>query len=114
LPSPESLNGVPALLACPHTPAIGQNFVCDARVLFAVLANNGDIRDVNRRFFLDDAAFDIALRIRTRVPLDHLNAFDHDLLVFRYHDENAAGFSAILSAEDEDFVILFDWRYYRH
>src|SRR5438876_104631 len=69
---------------------------------------------MRRRFLFDDTAFDIALRIWTRVPLDHLTALNHDLLVLGQDDQHAAGFAAILSTEDENFVVLFDWRNSSH
>src|SRR5262245_25288302 len=109
-----SLDNVPALLACPRTASITQNLIGQPRVLFAVLANDGDIRDMDWRFLLHNAAFDVALRVRARVTLDHLNAFDHDILVLRQNDEHAACLAAVLSAQDENFVILFDWRHRRH
>src|SRR5262249_20613637 len=109
-----SLDDVSALLARPRPSSITQNLIAQPRVLFAVLANDGDIRDMDWRFLFHNAAFDVALRVRARVPLDHLNAFDHDFLVLRQNDEHAAGLPAVLSAQDENFVILFDWRHRRH
>src|SRR5262245_24610675 len=109
-----SLDDVSALLARPRAPSITQNLIAHPRVLFAVLANDGDIRDVDWRFLFHNAAFDVALRVRARVTLDHLNAFNHDFLVLWQNDQHAAGLAAVLSAQDENFIILFDWRHRRH
>src|SRR5262249_59348514 len=100
-----SLDDVSALLARPRAASITQNLIAQPRVLFAVLANDGDIRDVDWRFLFHNAAFDVALRVRARVPLDHLNAFDHDFLVLRQNDEHAAGLLSVLSPQYEDLPI---------
>src|SRR5262249_49845184 len=70
-----SLDDVPALLAGPRTPSIAQNVIGKAGVLLTVLANDSDVRNMDWRFLLHNAAFDVALRVRTRVTFDHLNAF---------------------------------------
>src|SRR5262245_8201218 len=108
------LDDVPALLAGAGPPSIAQHLVRDSRMLLAVLADDGDVGNMDRRFLFDDAALDVALRIRPGVPLDHLDALDHDLLVFRHHNQHAARFAAILAAQNEHFVILFDWRQCGH
>src|ERR1041385_6822803 len=86
-----SFNRAPTFLARPRAPAIGQNFNGDAGVFLAAFANNCDIRDVDRRFLLNDSAFDVPLRIRPGVPFDHLNTLDDNLALFRYDDQNAPG-----------------------
>src|SRR5262249_47749811 len=83
-------------------------------VLFAIFANDGHIGDVDRRFFLDDPAFNVALWIRTGVPLDHLHTFDNNLLIFRPDDQNTSRLAAILSAQNVNFIIFLDWRKCRH
>src|SRR5207245_9076625 len=108
------LDGISALLARTRAPSIRQNLVCNAGMLLAVFANERDIGNVDRRFLLDDAALDVFLRIRAGVPLDHLDTFDHKLLVLGNHDQDAAGLAAILSTQNENFIILLDWRHCRH
>ena len=83
-------------------------------MFFAVLADDSDVGDVDRSFFLNDTALDVALRIRPRVAFDHLDAFDHDLLIFRNDDQNASGFASILATQDVDLVVLLDCRHCRH
>src|SRR5213594_3306962 len=83
-----SFNRTPALLTRPHAPAVRQDFACETGVLLAVFADDGDVRNMNRSFLLNDSAFDVALRIRPRMALDHLNALDHDLLVLGQDDQN--------------------------
>src|SRR5262245_11715962 len=70
-----SLDNAPALLTGPRAASIGQNLVGDARVLFAVFANDRNVGNMNGSFFLDDSAFDVALGVGPRVSFDHLNAF---------------------------------------
>ena len=43
--------------------AVRKNLVLDARMLPAVLADQSHIRNVDRRFLLDDAALDVRLRV---------------------------------------------------
>src|SRR5207253_3493152 len=109
-----SFNCAPTFSARPHAPAIGQDLVGEAGMFFTVLADDRDIRDVDWSFFLDDTAFDVALGVRPRVALDHLDAFDHDLLILRDDDQNASSFAPVLAAQDVDLVVLFDWRHCRH
>jgi hypothetical protein len=78
-------------------------------MFFAVLANDRDIRDVYRSFFLDNTALDVALRVRARMTFDHLNALDNDLLILWDNNQDPATLTAVFSTQDEDFIILFDW-----
>src|ERR1051326_4064679 len=109
-----SFNRAPTFLACPRASAIRENLVGEARMFFTAFANDCDIRNVDRGFFLDNTAFDVALRIRPRMPLDHLDTLDHNFLLFGYHNQNAPCFTAILAAQDKDFVVLLDCRHCRH
>src|SRR5262249_11671339 len=95
-------------------PAIAQHSLSDTRVFLAVLADDSHIRNVDRCFLLDDAALDVALRIRPRMSLDHLYAFDDNPLLHRIHNQDTACLAAILSSQDIDLVILLDWRHCRH
>src|SRR5256885_1328780 len=52
-----SFNRTPALFTRPHAPAVRQDFACETA---------GDVRNMDRSFFLNDTAYDVALRIRTR------------------------------------------------
>src|SRR5262250_2575060 len=47
------LDGGSAFLARARAPAVCEDLVCDARVFFAVLANDRNVRDMYRGFFLD-------------------------------------------------------------
>jgi len=79
-------------------------------MLLAILANDRDVRNVDGRFLLDDTAFDIALRVRSSMTLDHLDAFDDDLLIFWHDDQYATGFAPVFSTQDEYFIVFLDWR----
>src|SRR2546427_1868993 len=92
-----SFNRTPALFTRPHAPAVRQDFACETGMLLAIFADDGDVRNMDRSFFLNDTAFDVALRIRTRMALDHLNALDHNLLVLRDDDQNASTLPAVLA-----------------
>src|SRR5438105_1154721 len=109
-----SFNRTPTFLACSHAPAVRQDFACKTCMLLAVFADDGDIRNMNRSFLLNDSALDVALGIRARVTLDHLNALDHDLLVLRDDDQNAASLPAVLAAKNVNLVIFFDCGHCRH
>jgi len=100
-----------ALLAGAGAPAIGKNLIPDARMLLAVLADNRDVGNMDWGFLLDDTAFDIPLWVGTRVPLDHLDAFNHDLLVSRHHDQDPACLATVFATKNEHLVIFFDWRH---
>src|SRR5262249_24320218 len=109
-----SFDNVPALFARACSAPIAENLTGHAGVLLAVFANDSNIGNVDRSFLFHNAALNVALRVRTRMALDHLDAFDDDLLILRYNDQDTPGFPAILSAEDENLVILFNRRNRRH
>jgi len=87
---------------------VSENLLLQARMLSAVLAHDRDIRNIDRRFFLHDAALDVALGICPRVALDHLNAFDHDLSVRGHDDQNSAGFASVFAAENVNLVVFLN------
>jgi hypothetical protein len=77
---PDLLDGVPAPFASPHVPSVTQLGFCYARVFFAVFAHKGHIRNMNGRFFFDDPALDVSLRVGPGMAFDHLNTFHHYFL----------------------------------
>jgi hypothetical protein len=48
------------------------------------------------------------------MPLDQLNALNHDSLLIRNDDEHAPGLAAILATKDINVIILLDWANGRH
>jgi len=102
------LNGAAALLTGSRVSAVSENLVFDPGVFAAVLADQRNIRKLDRRFLLHDTSLDISLGIGTGVALDHLNAFDHHLVLAGHNNQYAAGLSAVLTTKNVDLVILLD------
>ena len=80
--------------------------MADARLRAALGAQQLDVRRMQRRFPLDDAALDIALRIRLRVALDHVHAFHDEPVLRSHHFQHAPLLAAVLARDDEDVVVL--------
>jgi hypothetical protein len=60
---------------------------------------------MQRAFTLDDPALDVALRVRTRVALDHVHAFDDHAVLQREHLQHAPALAAVLARRDDDVVV---------
>src|SRR6201996_9787745 len=85
--------------------AIGLNLEADAGRL-AVLAEVGNVRQMDRRFLGDDAAL---LRLRLLlVTLHQVDATHQRLVLARTHLEHLAGATLVATVEDDDLVTLPD------
>src|SRR5689334_4173306 len=60
---------------------------------------------MQRTFALDDAALDVALRIRTRVALDDVHALDDHAVADRQHLEDATLLAFVLAGRHDDRVV---------
>jgi len=69
---------------------------------------------VDGGFTFHDPTLNIALRVRPRVALNHLNAFDDDPFLIGNNNQDAACLTSILSTKHCDFIILLDRNYRWH
>src|SRR5439155_14835786 len=73
--------------------AVAEDLVADARLRAAFGAHELNVRGVQRRLALDDAALDVLARVGPRVPLDHVDALDDQAVLpggSRKHLQDAA------------------------
>src|ERR1700733_5913530 len=85
--------------------ALRLNLEADAGRL-AVLADDRDVGQVDRRLFRDDAAL---LRLGLLlVTLDEIDAADQRLVVVRTHLEHLAGTALVAAVQHDDLVALPD------
>jgi hypothetical protein len=103
-----------ALLANPDPASICQNLAAETGMLFTVLAKDRHIGNVDGRFALHNSSLDIFLWVWPCMPLDQLNALNHDSLLIRNDDEHAPGLAAILATKDINVIVLLDWVNGRH
>src|SRR5688572_2137090 len=61
---------------------------------------------MHRALALDDAALDVALRVRLRVALDDVDTLDDDAVLRRQHLEHPAALAAVAARRDDDVVVL--------
>src|SRR5579864_5794346 len=82
-----------------HLAAVLEEFVADPRRLVRFRIEMGDIRDMDRRLLLDDAA-----RLAgggTRMALDHVHALDEHAVLVAQHAQHLAA-PALVTAGDDD------------
>ena len=108
------LDRIPALLAGPDAPPVAQHLTAKAGGLSAVLADQRDVGHVDRGFLFHDAALDIALGVRLRVPLDYLHALDDNLPILGFDDQHAPRLSPVFARENAYLVVLLNGRKSRH
>ena len=106
MPSPASLSA-----AARHRSAISivaTTVTSDPDRSVAAIAKNHDVRDVERRFLLDDSAR--ALRAaRLAVTLDDIEPLDHYASAIGQHAHHLAGLAAVAAGDDHHGVILLDF-----
>src|SRR5262249_12949093 len=61
-----------------------------------------------------DAALDVALRVRPRVALDHLDSLDDDFAVAGIHNKDSSSAASVLAAQDVNFIVFLNRRNGRH
>jgi len=103
-----------AFLADPDSPTIGENLAAKTGVLFAVLAQDRHVGNVNGCFAFHNSSLDILLRVWPRMPFNQLNAFHHDSLFIRNDHKYAPGLAAILASKDINVIVLLDGANGRH
>src|SRR4030095_217955 len=95
-----------AFTAEPDPPAVVEATAADPRWRATFRTDDLDVRRVERRLTLHDAAFDVSLRIGFRVPLDEIDALDDDAELAGQYAQNAPALAAVPSGEDEHVVVL--------
>jgi hypothetical protein len=60
---------------------------------------------VQGAFTLDDPALDVALRVRARMTLDDVDAFDNQAVLDRDHLQHPATLAAVLARRHDDGVV---------
>src|SRR5579862_8287363 len=89
-----------------HLAAILENAITDPRRLLRFRVEMGDVRHVDRRLFLDDAA-GLAGPWR-RVALHHVDALHEDAAVSALHAQHLAALALVAAAQHHDLVALLD------
>ena len=90
------------------TQPVALHLVPDARHLAALGAQQLDGARVERALTFDDAALDVALRIRLRVTLDGVHALDDHTVLGGDDAEDPPPLPAILARCDHDVVVAAD------
>src|SRR5579875_2110915 len=89
-----------------HLAAIRERLVADPGRLVGLWIDMGDVRYVDRRFLLDDAA---GLAGAGRgVPLHHVHALDDDAILLAQHAQDLAAPALVAAGDDDDLVALLD------
>src|SRR5688572_14512060 len=77
----------------------------DAGRLAALGAHELDVARVQRALAFHDPALDVLLRIRLRVPLDDVHAFDDEAVLHGEHFQHSPALAAVLPGRHHDLVV---------
>src|SRR5690606_29951398 len=80
------------------------NLEANAVSLVGLGVEDGDVGDVHRGFFLDDAALDTSHRVGLGVALDQVDATD-DQTVVSEHFQHLATLALVFAGDDDDLVV---------
>src|SRR5262249_30771441 len=69
-----------------------------------------DVRRMQRRLALDDAALDVLARVRPRVALDHVHALDDEPVLVGEDFQHATALPPVLAGRHEHVVVLANRR----
>src|SRR5229473_244812 len=86
-----------ALAANPDLTAVAEDLVTNARLRAALGTHELHVARVKRGLALHDAALDVLVRVRLRVALDHVHAFDHEAIGLGRHFEDAPTLAAVFA-----------------
>src|SRR5215217_7255153 len=100
--------GGSAVLADPHAAPVIETPPAQPGRLAALGADHLEVGDLDRRLALEDAALDALVRVRPRVPLDHVHALDDGLAVAGEDAQDPAAGATVLARRDEHLVVLLD------
>src|SRR5690606_40587450 len=90
-----------------HLAPVGEHPEPDTVALLRRGVPQHHVRDVNRRFHVDDAAGDAACRIRPLMPLHDVHVLDDDAVV-REHAQHDASPALVAARDHDDLVTLPD------
>src|SRR5215203_335121 len=100
--------GGAAVLAYPHAAPIFEATPPHPGRLAALGADHLQVGDLDWRLTLEDAALDALVRVRPRVPLDHVHALDDGLALAGEDAQDPAAGAPVLACRDEHLVVLLD------
>src|SRR5690348_1754306 len=109
---PSGVKDLAGALGVTHLPAVLENAIADPGRLLGLRIDMGDVRDMDRRLFLDDAAG--LAGPRARVPLHHVDALHDDALIGAPDAQNLAALAFVAAGQDHDLVALLDLQLHRH
>src|SRR6202795_3906223 len=89
----------------PHLAAALQRLEAHAIALLRRRIEDQDVRHMQRRFALDDAALHAHLRVRLLMLLGHVESFDAHPIVRQHFDDRA--FAALVAAGDHHHHVAF-------
>src|SRR5690242_14184843 len=95
-----------------HLAAVIEEAIANPRRLLRFRIDMRDVRDMDRRLALDDAAR--LARPRRRVALHHVDALHDDAVVGAHDAQHFAALALVPTAEDDDLVALLDLEFRHH
>src|SRR5687767_8972179 len=105
---PRGRDDLAAPLRETHLAAVGLQPEPDARLLARLRVDDRDLRDVQRRLFVDDAA-GLARPTRLLVALDDVETLDVQAVVLGQDLAHAPGLAAVFPAQHDDGVAGADF-----
>src|SRR5579863_3641683 len=109
---PSRVEDLAGALGEAHLATVLEEAIADPRRLLRFRIDMGDVRDVNRALFLDDAArFAGAL---LGVALDHVDALDDDAILRAHDTQHLAALALVATAQHDDLVAFLDLPLHRH
>src|SRR5690242_18898436 len=109
---PSRVQDLAGALGEAHLAAIIEEAIADPRRLLRFRIDMGDVRDVDRRLALDDAA-----RLagpRRRVALHHIDALHDDAVLRTLHAQHLAALALVAAGQDDHLVALLDLEFRHH
>ena len=97
--------------ACGHANfgTVALNLISDARRFARLWVDQLDVRNIDKRFFLDDAAAPVTLRVRPLMSLDHPGAFNFDLPGNGRDFEHATTLTFVAAGDNHYLIVLPDF-----
>src|SRR6185437_667934 len=95
-----------------HLAAVIEEAIADPRRLLRFRIDMGDVRDVNRRFALDDAAG--LTRPGRRVAFHHVDALYDNAIIRAHNAQHLAAFALVATGENDHLVALLDLEFRHH
>src|SRR4029453_10916233 len=90
--------------------AVAFDVVLNSRRLARLWIDELNIRDIDKRFLINNASAPVCLRVSSLVTLDHADAFNFDFSLCGHHFEHAPTSTFVPPGYNYNLVVLFDLR----